>query len=210
MSLRVIEGGAAPDPERGPQSRDPKSQTSRSTAPPPRPRGTIPLALAQGFEAGEPVIWWGEKTKMNWRPVGVMVLAGVAVILGITLFAPEFWAQPWRDWAKTVAAMQLPAVAIAIREFKSRRAVAITDKAVVDLAPNGSRDRLTFRTVRSVRRDWLSGGVRLIGQRHEVRIPPALMEEARAAIASQMAHVLDFGSEGPDDRLAWFPWPGRL
>lgn len=223
MSLKLVHDAEATTQDEGPRRGQralgpapgdvapPAKAASRSERPieVPKAPGPLPLALAQGLKSGEPVIWWGFKARVRWRPIAVMSVVGIAILAFITLIVPEFWSQPWKQWAQAVVAVQLPALAVFIREFKGRRTVAVTDTAVLDMDPRGGIDRIGFRSVRKVRRDWLSGGVRLVGVRHEVRVPPVLMEPAREAIASQTRHILDFGSEGPDDRVAWFPWPGR-
>lgn len=176
---------------------------------PPASPGTLPLELAQRLNHGEPVVWWGEKSQINPRPAMVAAAGGVVLLLLATLFVPELWGQPWRDLVKPVLATQVPAIFLLVREWLGRRALVVTDTGVLDMSPSGAGDRLGFRGVRAVKRDWLTGGVRLVGVRHEVRVPPELMDETRAAIASQTVHMMDFGSEGPDDPQSWFPWPGR-
>ena len=101
----------------------------------------------------------------------------------------------------------IPAVAlvIVVREWTSRRHVLVTDSAVADIDWRGNGDRIAFRHVRQVRRDWWSGGVRLIGEAHEVRIPPSLMDDTRAAIEHQMSYTLNFGNVAVDDTESWFP-----
>jgi hypothetical protein len=155
------------------------------------------------------VVWWGEKSSIQWQAVGILAAAGAGVLALASGFVPELWSQPWRDVLRTVLLTQLPAAAFFARDWMGRRALLVTDSAIINLKPNGDTDRIAFRNVRLVRRDWFSGGVILRGQRHEVRVPPALLDDARQAIASQMAVTLDMGGERPDDRLGWFPGPGR-
>ena len=62
-----------------------------------------------------------------------------------------------------------------------------------------------FSAVRRVHRDLLTGGVLLQGKDTKIRVPPALAENARAAIASQRRSVLRGDGAPPDDPLGWMP-----
>lgn len=205
MTLRLVDNG---DP-RGSTGPTTKVRPKERIASAPESEGTIPLGLARLLQRGEPVVWWGEKDSISWRPVATLAVAGASVLALASAFVPELWSQPWRAVLRTVVLTQVPAAAFLAREWFGRRAVVVTDQAIADLRRNTKTDRLQFGNVRRVRRDWLSGGLILRGERHEVRIPPSLLDDAREAIASQMTSVLGTGAEGPDDPAGWFPRPGR-
>ena len=183
------------------------SATSTRASPklPPKPNGAIPIALAQLLRSQEPVVWWSTKRKIEWQPAAWASFAGLLLLTFASLFAPALWQLPWLELLSVILAVQAVAIVIVVREFTSRRHVLVTDTAVADIDWRGNGDRIAFRNVRKVRRDWWSGGVRLIGEAHEVRIPPSLMDDTRAAIEHQMAYTLDFGSVSVDDTESWFP-----
>jgi hypothetical protein len=155
------------------------------------------------MQRGEPAVWWNEKMDVSWLPVAVTAGAGLALIALVSVVAPDLWLQPWRSLFWPVVAPLLPAALVFVREFVSRRAILVTDTAVIDVPVVGSPDRVAFRNVRSVRRDLLTGGVILNGEHHHVRIPPALADDCRAAIASQTRNQIRTSS--PDDPLGWLP-----
>jgi hypothetical protein len=165
--------------------------------------------LAQLLRSKEPVVWWGSKQNITWEPAVWSSFAGLILLTFASLFAPELWSLPWLDLVGVVTVTQAVAIVVVIREWTSRRHVVVTDSAVADIDWRGGGDRISFRNVREVKRDWWSGGVRLVGEAHEVRIPPSLMDDTRAAIANQMAYTLDFGSVVVEDRISWFPKAGR-
>lgn len=167
--------------------------------------GTVPLELAQQLRMGEAVVWWDEKEAVSWRPVAWTMLAGLIVLAGVTVFVPELWRQPLRELWKPIAAVFSPAAFVFAREWLGRRATLVTDNAIVDVDHRGRADRIGFRNVRRVRRDLLTGGVLLEGEAHKVRIPPALSEAARQAVASQMAGTIRASNDPPEDRLGWLP-----
>ena len=171
---------------------------------PPSP-GTVPLELARELRPGEALVWWNHKHKISWRPVAWVLLAGLTLLAFATLFAPELWRQPVAELGKWTIPVLAPAGLLLAREWLSRRALLVTDSAIVELDHRGRSDRLAFRSVRRVRRDLLTGGVLLEGARHKVRVPPQLAEDARAAIASQTRLSLGSGAEGPEDPLGWMP-----
>ncbi len=175
---------------------------------PPKPDGAVPIVLAQLLRSQEPVIWWSTKQEIQWQPAAWAAFAGALLMTFASLFAPELWKLPWLELLSVIMATQGVAIVILVREWTSRRHVLVTDTAVADIDWRGNGDRIAFRNVRKVKRDWWSGGVRLIGEAHEVRIPPSLMDDTRAAIAYQMAFTLDFGTVQVEDPLSWFPQRG--
>jgi hypothetical protein len=179
------------------------SSSARRLAPgaPPSP-GTLPLELATELRMGEPVVWWGRKDQIDRGPIGWMLLAAALVLGFATLLAPELWAQPLGDLWQPLLPALAPAALLAAREWVSLRAVLVTDSSVVVCDHRGRVDRIAFRNVRRVGRDFLTGGVLLEGAEHKVRIPPSLADDTRAAIASQTRFAIRSG-EGPEDPLRW-------
>jgi hypothetical protein len=194
-----------PAPEH--RSESPSGQTSgaRRLAPsaPPSP-GTLPLELATELRMGEPVVWWGRKDTIDRRPI-IWMLIAAALLLGFaTLLAPELWSQPLRDLWQPLLPALAPAALLAVREWVSLRAVLVTDSSVIVCDHRGNVDRIGFRNIRRVGRDFLTGGVLLEGVEHKVRIPPSLAADARAAIGSQTRFAIRSG-QGPEDPLGWMP-----
>jgi hypothetical protein len=185
---------------------EPPGSTERRLAPgAPLSPGTVPLELSQLLRSGEALVWWDYKDRVNWRPVGWTFGACALVLAGVSLFAPELWAQPLSSLWKAIAAVLSPAFLVFLRERLSLRHLAVTDTSVIELSPRGRADRIAFRNVGRVRRDLLTGGILLDGKKHRVRIPPSLMDTARDAIASQTRDTLKGSPEQPDDPLGWLP-----
>ena len=128
----------------------------------------------------------------------------VVALVGVTVFVPEFWLQPLDQLWQPLLAVSLPLLFTLLRERLSRRAVLVTDTSIVEVDMAGRSARLGFDNVRSVRRDLLRGGLRLEGARATVRIPSALVDDARQAIASQRRGRVQT-REGLDDPLRWMP-----
>ena len=147
--------------------------------------GTLPFELATELRMGEPVVWWGHKEKIDRRPILWMLLAS-ALLLGFgTLLAPELWSQPLDELWQPLLLALAPAALLTVREWVSLRAVLVTDSSVIVCDHRGYVDRIAFRNVRRVGRDWVTGGILLEGAQHKVRIPPSLADDTRAAIDSQ-------------------------
>ncbi len=191
------ESEAEPGPGPGPER-------SHGPSKPPRPPGAVPLELAQLLRRGEAIVWWGAKDQISWRPVLWTLLAGLLLLAAATVFAPAMWSRPLDEAWPPVAATLAPAALVTVREYLSLRMIGVTDTSVIALPRFGSADRIAFRNVDVVRTDLLTGGVLLEGAAHKVRIPPGLMEDTRAAIASQTRNAIRSG-DGPDDRLGWLP-----
>lgn len=201
--LRALPGGVEPDPER---DADPDRGGGRRLAPgAPRSPGTVPLELAQQLRMGEAVVWWNEKAAVSWRPVLWTALAGALVLGGVSAFAPELWSQPWSQLWRPIAAVFSPALFVLGREWLGRRATLVTDGAIIDVDARGRADRIGFRNIRKVRRDLLTGGVLLEGESHKVRIPPALTEDARRAMATQTTGMIRASTDQPVDTVGWLP-----
>lgn len=190
-----------------PEHREPESLRERSvnegrTLAPGAPvsPGPVPLELARELRVGEPVVWWGAKQRVDRRPVAWMLSASMLLLALATLLAPELWDVPFGDFWQLLVPALAPAALLLTRELVSVRTVLVTDSSVLVLDHRGRLDRLAFRNVRRVRRDWLTGGVLLEGAEHRLRVPPQLAEDTRVAIASQTRYTLP-GGDRPDDPL---------
>lgn len=165
--------------------------------------GAVPPDLAQHLVFGEVLIWWGDKDRIHYGPV-LMVLAAVVSILGfVSLLAPEFWLNPPLELAKPLAVLFSPALLVLARERLNQRAVLVTDSCIVDVGPDGRSSRLPFDKIRSVARDVVRGGIRLQSGNTRVLIPPPLTEDARKAIALQMRNRIRHSEI--EDPLGWMP-----
>lgn len=196
MSLRL----AASNPESG----DDSGPRILAKGAPPSP-GQVPNDLAAHLRFGEALVWWGEKDRIDRGPVLVALGAAAVALLMVSAFAPELWHQPWSALWPPLLALLSPTVFVLVRERLSRRAVLVTDGAIVSVEPDDRASRLAFDAVVAVRRDPLRGGLRLLGARDlVVRVPSSLMDDARAAIASQRATRIRAGHE-LDDPTGWMP-----
>lgn len=194
MSLQVLPGGK---PQHEPDRR------ILAAGAPPSP-SAAPLDLARHLEFGEALAWWGDKSHIERTPVFLAATLLVVALVGVTVFVPEFWLQPLDQLWQPLLAVSLPLLFTLLRERLSRRAVLVTDTSIVEVDMAGRSARLGFDNVRSVRRDLLRGGLRLEGARATVRIPSALVDDARQAIASQRRGRVQT-REGLDDPLRWMP-----
>jgi len=186
---------------------DPSVGTSgpRILAPgaPPSP-GPVPKDLAQHLPFGEALVWWNEKDQIHYGPIALVLLVALGVLGFVSLFAPEFWNQPWRELAKPVAVLISPAAFVLLRERINQRAIMVTDVAVMGIDPAGRLERLSFEGITAVRRDAIRGGLLLEGRRVRVRIPPSLLEDTRLAIASQRRGRVRAATQ-VDDPTGWLP-----
>lgn len=198
MTLQLL-----PAPEDRNEAAGTKSGGRRLTPSAPKSPGTLPLELATELRMGEPVVWWGRKETIDRRPILMMVIAAVLLLGFATLLAPELWARPLDELWPMLLALA-PAALLVVREWVSLRAVLVTDSSVVVCDHRGNVDRIAFRNVRRVGRDFLTGGVLLEGAEHKVRIPPSLADDTRAAIGSQTRFSIRSG-EGPEDPMGWMP-----
>jgi hypothetical protein len=189
-----------------PVLQDMPEETGRRLAPgaPPSP-GTAPLELALHLRAGEPLVWWDAKADVDLRPALAVLAVCALVLLGASALAPGFWRQAWSDLWPPVAALLSPVALVLARERLSQRSLLVTDTAIVEVTRGGAVSRLAFSAVRRVRRDLVTGGILLQGKDTRVRIPPPLVENARAAIASQRRSVVRGDPAPPDDPLRWLP-----
>ena len=213
-TLGVVDAAARPAPlalTAGPEdqvAKDMSDEPGRRLAPgAPLSPGTVPLELALHLRAGEALVWWDAKAAIDPRPAAVVIGACALVLLAITVIAPDFWSQDWADLWPPVAALLSPALLLLLREHFSLRSLLVTDTAIVEVTRSGEVSRLVFSAIRSVRRDILTGGVLLQGKGTRIRVPPALVENARAAIVSQRRSVLRGEAAQPDDPLRWLPGP---
>lgn len=193
----------------GPGSHVPKDmpeETGRRLAPgAPLSPGTVPLELALHLRSGEALVWWDAKAALDLRATFVVLAACALVLLGVTVMAPDFWSQPFSDLWPPVAALVSPALLLVLREQLSLRSLMVTDSAIIEVTRRGEVSRLVFSAIRLVRRDVLTGGVLLQGKDTRIRVPPALVENARAAIVSQRRSVLRGEATPPDDPMRWMP-----
>lgn len=209
---QVIHAEARPAPKMltagpsQPAPADMSEEAGRRLAPgAPLSPGTVPLELALHLRSGEALVWWDAKAAHDLRPTLVVLAACALVLLGVTAMAPTFWSQDWGDLWPPVAALVSPALLMLAREHLSLRSLLVTDAAIVEVTRAGAVSRLAFSAVRKVRRDLVTGGVLLQGKDTKIRVPPALAENARAAIATQRRSVLRGEPTRPDDPLGWMP-----
>jgi hypothetical protein len=194
MSLQVLPGGK---PQHEPDRR------ILAAGAPPSP-SIAPLDLARHLVFGEALAWWGEKSTFERAPIILAgALLGIALLL-VSVFAPAFWLQPLDQLWQPLLAVSLPLWFVLLRERLSRRAVLVTDTSILEVDMAGRSARLGFDNIRAVRRDLLRGGLRLEGARATVRIPSALVDDARQAIASQRRGRVQT-REGVDDPMRWLP-----
>jgi hypothetical protein len=197
VTLEVVAGGRDPH---GPNGQGPRILADGA---PPSP-GPLPNDLAMHLGHGEPLVWWGENDRFHWAPLLLALGSAVAALAAVTAFVPELWTQPVSSLWPPVLAVFSPALFVIVRELLSKRAVLVTDSAVVEVTMSGEAHRLSFESIRAVRRDVLRGGVRLDGAREQVRVPGPLLDDTRAAIASQWRRKIRTGPP-PDDPLRWLP-----
>lgn len=203
MALRMIEGGKGDPPERERAAEAPYAPRTFAPGAPPSP-GTLPLELALHLRGGEPLVWWGSKTELSLRPVVAVAAICLTVALLVTAFAPEFWLEPWESLWPPLAALFSPVAVVIVRELAGRRSILVTDAAIVEISRRGAAQRLNFDGIKVVRRDLLTGGIRLDGGGGQrLRIPPELVADARKAIACQRR--AKFKPTAIDDPLAWLP-----
>lgn len=189
MTLQVIDGGGG-------------SNGRRVLAPGAPPSdGPIPNALAQHLNHGEVLAWWGRKSTIQFGPIALTFGAAVLVLAFASAFAPTLWSTGWSNMWGAVLALLSPTLFVLAREWLGRGAVMVTHEAVIQVEPDGTAHRISLGAIQAVRRDWIRGGVRLLGARQLVRIPPMLMDDTRAAIASRLRGMVR-GSE-PDDPMRW-------
>ena len=167
--------------------------------------GTVPLELALHLRSGEALVWWDAKASRDLRPILIALAGCMLVLVAVTLISPSFWSQPFSDLWPPIAALLSPVALMLLREHLGQRSLMVTDTSIVEVSRTGQVSRLVFSAVRRVQRDLLTGGVLLQGKDTKIRVPPALSENARAAIASQRRSVLRGDASPPDDPLGWMP-----
>ena len=204
MTLQLVSSN--PSPHSGDQNGGQTRGGPRILAPgaPPSP-GPIPNDLARHLVFGEALVWWDEKDRIHAGPVALVVVAALAILGFVSVLAPQFWLQPWRELWKPIAALMSPAALVLLRERANRRAVLVTDAGIIGVDRQGHADRLAFDAITKVQRDILRGGLVLEGKRERVRIPPSLLDDARQAIASQRRNRLRRAPGSIDDPMRWLP-----
>jgi len=190
MSLQVIDGGG-------------EGRESRVLAPgaPPSP-GSCPNDLAQHLEHGEVLVWWNEKTRIQFGLAAITLGAAAVALLLVTGFAPTFWTQPLNDLWRPVLALLSPTLVVLMRERMSRTALMVTDNAVIEVPRGGAPRRLALPRIVSVKRDWLRGGLRVEGPNTALHVPTSLMEDSGKAVRSRLKGRLR-APEGVSDPLRW-------
>jgi hypothetical protein len=167
--------------------------------------GPVPNDLAAHLKFGEALIWWGEKDRIERGPVLLAFGAAVLTLGLVSGFAPELWRQPWPSLWPPLLVLLSPTLFVLARERLAQAAVLVTDAAIISIDPDDRAARLAFDAVLGIRRDPLRGGMRLLGPRGVVvRVPAALMDDARAAIASQRTTRVR-SREDLDDPARWMP-----
>lgn len=181
---------------------------ARSFAPgAPNSPGPLPDDLRELLERGEALIWWNQKEDIDWVSPGVTLVVCLMLLGAITMLAPTFWARSPLDFWGPVAAMLLPAAFMVMREFFGRGLWVVTERRIVTVDFRGYTQSLAFRSIREVRRDHISGGVKLIGPDKTLRIGPRFAKDLRIAMQTQLRHkVLGSGDQSPVDHVGgWFP-----
>jgi hypothetical protein len=194
MTLEVLPGGKPPHEP---------SQRVLAVGAPPSP-SQVPLDLARHLEFGEALVWWGEKDRIELGPVSLAAGLLVGALTLVTIFVPEFWAQPFSSLWQPIAAICAPLAFVLVRERLSRGAVLVTDTSIIEVGPTGRMARLGFDNVRAVRRAILRGGVRLDGARASVHVPGPLLDATRAAIECQRRNRVRTNAT-VDDPTGWLP-----
>lgn len=197
MTLRL----AASTPDDGSGGKGPRILATGAPASP----GPVPNDLARHLEFGEALVWWGEKDRIDRGPVLLAFGAAMIALLLVSGFAPELWRQSWSGLWPPLLALLSPTLFVLARERITQAAVLVTDSAIISIDPDDRASRLSFDAVKTVRRDPLRGGMRILGARGVlVRVPAALMDDARAAIASQRATRVR-SHDDIDDPMRWMP-----
>ena len=101
----------------------------------------MPTDLARHLTFGEALVWWGDKDRIDFGPVGLVFAAAVAILGFVSVLAPEFWLQPWSELWKPVAALLSPAALVLVRERLSQRAVLVTDVSITEIDRSGQAQR---------------------------------------------------------------------
>lgn len=164
----------------------------------------LPQALAQHLHYGEALVWWNAKQKIALKPLLWVFLLSAVILFGISLLVPEFWTQPFTDLWQPLAVWFSPTAFVALREELSRRAIMVTDGAIIDVPRWGSSRRLAWQSVRRIHRDLLTGGIQLKGQGPPIRIPMVMANEVRHVLMQQLIKVKSTNMRvSIDDSLGW-------
>ncbi|MEM9459237.1 MAG: hypothetical protein AAGF11_33975 [Myxococcota bacterium] len=201
MTLQLVASNEPPPEGDGGHDRGPRILAPGA---PPSP-GPIPSDLAQHLKFGEALVWWDEKDRIRFGPIGLVLAAAISILGFVSLFAPEFWLQPWSELWKPIAALLSPSALVLLRERINQRAVLVTDASITDVDPRGQSERLALDAITTVRRDTLRGGIVLSGRRGRVRIPPSLLDDAHHALASQRRLRPRATTHSIDDPSGWLP-----
>jgi hypothetical protein len=195
MSLRMIANNEPGTSREGPRILAPGA--------PPSP-GPIPNDLAAHLRFGEVLVWWNSKETIALGPIAVALSAALLALGLVSGFAPEIWRNPVSGLGPPLLVLLSPTLFVLAREWAGRRAVLVTDDAIIDVDHEGASQRIGLSAIYRVRRDWLRGGVRLEGPDGRVRIPPILLDDARRAVASRLRGRVR-GSTQVDDSTGFWP-----
>lgn len=200
--LKLVASNPSPGPSPGGSG---DSSGPRILAPgAPTSPGPIPKEYALHLRHGEALVWWNVKDTIRFGPIALVALAAVSILGFVTLLAPEFWLQPWSELAKPIGVLLSPTAFVLLRERFNQCAVMVTDTAVIGIERDGASARLPFDAIEVVRRDPLRGGMLLHGRSGRVRVPPSLLEDTRAAIASQRRGRIR-STTAIEDPTGWLP-----
>ncbi len=204
MTLRLVEKNPEPG-ERRQATTDEGGRGIRLAPGAPRSPSKIPMELTPFLRPGEALIWWDIKEQVAYRRIGWVLLFCVAVLGLATAIVPGFWLQPVESLVRPLIAVFLAPIALWVRERMSLRSTLVTDSAVIDVTRRGRSNRLAFTAVQKVRRDLLTGGMRLEGAKAKVTIPADLTANARKAIVLQQRSRVRSGATPLDDPEGWLP-----
>jgi hypothetical protein len=162
----------------GHRSEDTQPPLHRDVAPPPR--------LTDLLRTGEALVWWDRKLTINWSPVVLTLVLGLAIFGIAGLIVPELWSAGFKQLLKPLGVLSLPAAFLLLREYFSRATLALTDQAVLSIDALGDQHRLAIGDIQEIRKDLRTGGVKLSGRMDAIVIPPIFLEPARRALTNQM------------------------
>ncbi len=203
MTLRLVEKNPTPKQSTAHKRDDEGGRGIRLAPGAPRSPSKVPLELTPYLRPGEALVWWDIKDAIAFARIGWVLLFCIIVLGVATALVPGFWLQPFASLVRPLIAVFLAPLALLIREVLSLRSTLVTDSAVIDVTRRGRANRLAFTAVSKVRRDLLTGGIKLEGSRAKVTIPPDLTTNARKAIALQQRGRIR--SKALDDPEGWLP-----
>ncbi|RMG99503.1 MAG: hypothetical protein D6705_02965 [Deltaproteobacteria bacterium] len=164
--LRVVRGDGGEAEDRRDEGRG---------AMPPDLRATVPLdARIEEIVRHESI---------DGRALGLFGALLGALLVFVTLLAPEIWREPVSRLAGPLAAYVAPWILLAAREVLGRGVVVVTGDGLGVRSFGRPPVFVRYRAVRRVRRALLLGGVVLETARGRIWLPGRLAERARDPIA---------------------------